>query len=98
VEDRLKARIIDGDRDGLERDLDEALAGSWPGLSIINDVLLEGMKVVGELFGTGEMQQVGELLQVGRIGVTVSEEDQLHPEQSTSAIVVHHPEAKYFIA
>ena len=32
----------------------------------------------------------------GRIGVTLSEEFQLHPEQSTSAIVVHHPEAKYF--
>jgi hypothetical protein len=36
--------------------------------------------------------------EVARIGVTVSEEYQLHPEQSTSAIVVHHPEAKYFIA
>ena len=42
--------------------------------------------------------KVAELLDVARIGVTVSEEYQLHPEQSTSAIVVHHPEAKYFIA
>ena len=42
--------------------------------------------------------KVGELLDVGRIGVTVSDEYQLHPEQSTSAIIVHHPEAKYFIA
>jgi 5-methyltetrahydrofolate--homocysteine methyltransferase len=44
--------------------------------------------------------QVGlmELLEPERIGVTLSEEFQLHPEQSTSAIVVHHPEAKYFNA
>jgi 5-methyltetrahydrofolate--homocysteine methyltransferase len=42
--------------------------------------------------------KVAELLDAGRIGVTVSEEFQLHPEQSTSAIVVPHPEAKYFIA
>ena len=40
--------------------------------------------------------QVAELLDFGRIGVELSEEFQLHPEQSTSAIVVHHPEAKYF--
>ena len=36
------------------------------------------------------------LLQPERIGLTLSEEMQLHPEQSTDAIVVHHPEAKYF--
>ena len=41
--------------------------------------------------------KVADLLEIDRIGVTVSEEFQLHPEQSTSAIVVHHPEAKYFI-
>ncbi|MCZ7529152.1 MAG: methionine synthase [Acidimicrobiia bacterium] len=55
VEQRLEARIVDGDADGLTADLDEAL-GSRPALSIINDVLLEGMKTVGELFGSGEMQ------------------------------------------
>ena len=55
VEERLKHRIIDGDRDGLEADLDEQLA-SLPALAIINDVLLDGMKVVGDLFGSGEMQ------------------------------------------
>src|SRR6201987_1728858 len=55
VEQRLEHRIIDGDRDGLEVDLDEQLE-SRPALSIVNDVLLEGMKVVGELFGRGEMQ------------------------------------------
>jgi 5-methyltetrahydrofolate--homocysteine methyltransferase len=37
-----------------------------------------------------------ELLQPERIGVGLSEEFQLEPEQSTSAVVVHHPEAKYF--
>src|SRR5581483_1920173 len=55
VEARLKQRIIDGDREGLAADLDEALA-SHPALEIVNDVLLEGMKVVGELFGSGRMQ------------------------------------------
>ena len=38
------------------------------------------------------------MLQPDRIGVVLSEEYQLHPEQSTSALVVHHPEAKYFAA
>ncbi len=55
VAERLKHRIIDGERDGIEADLDEQL-DSLPGLAIINDVLLGGMKVVGELFATGEMQ------------------------------------------
>jgi 5-methyltetrahydrofolate--homocysteine methyltransferase len=43
-----------------------------------------------------DQRQVAELLDLSRIGVDLSEEFQLHPEQSTSAIVVHHPEAKYF--
>jgi 5-methyltetrahydrofolate--homocysteine methyltransferase len=55
VEERLKQRIIDGDRQGLETDLDEALA-KHPPLDIINVHLLAGMKVVGELFGSGQMQ------------------------------------------
>jgi 5-methyltetrahydrofolate--homocysteine methyltransferase len=55
VDARLKHRIIDGDRDGLEADLDEQ-RGSIPALEIVNNVLLEGMKVVGELFASGEMQ------------------------------------------
>jgi 5-methyltetrahydrofolate--homocysteine methyltransferase len=42
--------------------------------------------------------KIVELLEPGRIGVELSEEDQLHPEQSTDALVVHHPEAKYFNA
>jgi 5-methyltetrahydrofolate--homocysteine methyltransferase len=55
VEERLKHRIIDGDRDGLEPDLDEALQ-THTALEVVNDVLLAGMKVVGELFASGEMQ------------------------------------------
>ena len=55
VEERLKLRIIDGDREGLEVELDEALAAK-PALAIVNDDLLAGMKVVGELFGSGQMQ------------------------------------------
>ncbi|WP_067185861.1 methionine synthase [Microtetraspora niveoalba] len=53
--ERLKRRIIDGEKKGLEADLDEALA-QRPALEIINDVLLDGMKTVGDLFGSGEMQ------------------------------------------
>jgi 5-methyltetrahydrofolate--homocysteine methyltransferase len=53
--DRLKRRIIDGERAGLEADLDTALA-QRPALEIVNDVLLDGMKTVGELFGSGQMQ------------------------------------------
>ena len=55
VQGRLKDRIVDGDRKGLGDDLDEALAEMAP-LDIINNVLLDGMKVVGELFGSGKMQ------------------------------------------
>ena len=55
VEERLKLRIVDGDRQGLEADLDEAMA-KHPPLDIINIHLLAGMKVVGELFGSGQMQ------------------------------------------
>jgi len=53
--ERLKRRIIDGERGGLEADLDTALA-QRPALEIVNDVLLDGMKTVGELFGSGQMQ------------------------------------------
>ncbi|WP_019544169.1 methionine synthase [Streptomyces sulphureus] len=55
LEERLQRRIIDGERNGLEADLDEALQ-ERPALDIVNDTLLEGMKVVGELFGSGQMQ------------------------------------------
>ncbi|HVI50023.1 MAG TPA: methionine synthase [Candidatus Sulfotelmatobacter sp.] len=55
VEERLKQRIIDGDRTGLDDDLADALK-TWKPLDIINNLLLDGMKVVGELFGSGKMQ------------------------------------------
>ncbi|MFF3317574.1 methionine synthase [Streptomyces sp. NPDC003035] len=55
LEERLKRRIVDGEKNGLEADLDAALAGR-PALEIVNDILLDGMKTVGELFGSGQMQ------------------------------------------
>ncbi|NET58641.1 MAG: methionine synthase [Symploca sp. SIO2E6] len=55
VEERLKRHIIDGERIGLEEQLEKALQ-NYPPLEIINVFLLDGMKVVGELFGAGQMQ------------------------------------------
>ena len=54
--ERLQRRIIDGEKVGLSDDLDTAMQDGIKPLAIINDYLLEGMKVVGELFGKGEMQ------------------------------------------
>jgi 5-methyltetrahydrofolate--homocysteine methyltransferase len=54
--ERLQRRIIDGEKVGLEDDLNEAMDLGTPPLEIINTHLLEGMKIVGELFGKGEMQ------------------------------------------
>ena len=54
--ERLQRRIIDGEKVGLEDDLKAAMDQGTPPLEIINSHLLEGMKVVGELFGKGEMQ------------------------------------------
>ncbi len=56
VGERLHHRIIDGDREGLTNDLDQAMAEGIAPLAIINEHLLGGMKVVGERFGAGEMQ------------------------------------------
>jgi 5-methyltetrahydrofolate--homocysteine methyltransferase len=55
VEERLKKRIIDGNKNGIGKHLDEAML-KYPPLEIINEILLDGMKVVGDLFGSGEMQ------------------------------------------
>jgi 5-methyltetrahydrofolate--homocysteine methyltransferase len=55
VDKRLSQRIIDGNRNGLEGDLTQAMDG-MAALDIVNDVLLAGMKVVGERFASGEMQ------------------------------------------
>ena len=56
VEQILRQRIIDGDREGLTDDLDRAMSDGIAPLSIINDILLDGMREVGELFGSGKMQ------------------------------------------
>ncbi|HWB38376.1 MAG TPA: vitamin B12 dependent-methionine synthase activation domain-containing protein, partial [Rugosimonospora sp.] len=55
LDERLQRRIVDGERNGLEADLDLALE-SRGALEIVNDTLLEGMKTVGDLFGSGQMQ------------------------------------------
>jgi 5-methyltetrahydrofolate--homocysteine methyltransferase len=54
--ERLQRRIIDGEKVGLEADLDEAVGSGISPLTIINEHLLSGMKTVGELFGSGQMQ------------------------------------------
>jgi len=56
IERRLARRIVDGDREGLTAELDEAMDAGMAALAIVNDILLDGMRVVGELFGTGQMQ------------------------------------------
>ncbi|MEU5916542.1 methionine synthase [Streptomyces sp. NPDC004288] len=55
LDERLKRRIVDGEKNGLEADLDEALE-TRAALDIVNETLLDGMKTVGELFGSGQMQ------------------------------------------
>ena len=70
----------------------------------INEILDQGYRGSRYSFGypacpdLEQQVQLCELLDPARIGVELSEEFQLHPEQSTSAIIVHHPEAKYFNA
>ena len=72
--------------------------------SDLADILNQGYRGSRYSFGypacpnLEDQVQLCELLEPGRIGVELSEEFQLHPEQSTSAIIVHHPEAKYFNA
>jgi len=55
IEDKLIKHIVEGIKKNLDRDLDQAME-SYPPIEIINNILLEGMKVVGELFGAGKMQ------------------------------------------
>ncbi|MGK4579884.1 methionine synthase [Kitasatospora sp. HPMI-4] len=82
LEERLQRRIVDGERGGLEGDLDEALA-SRPALEIINDTLLSGMKVVGELFGSGQMQ-LPFVLQSAEVMKTAVAHLEPHMEKSDS--------------
>lgn len=55
IEEKLKHRIVEGDSVGLKKDLDLARERYAP-IDIINNLLLDGMKTVGELFGSGQMQ------------------------------------------
>ena len=72
--------------------------------SELDSILVQGYRGSRYSFGypacpdLEEQTKLIDLLDPSRIGVTLSEEFQLHPEQSTSAVVVHHPEAKYFNA
>ena len=56
VTERLQRRIVDGEGKGLAEDLELAMAEGKPAMAIINEDLLAGMRVVGELFGSGQMQ------------------------------------------
>jgi 5-methyltetrahydrofolate--homocysteine methyltransferase len=56
VERRLSQRVVEGSREGLEAELDEALSSGTAALEIVNGPLMEGMRTVGELFGSGRMQ------------------------------------------
>ena len=56
VDQRLEQRVVDGSRDGLDAELEEALGLGSPALDIVNGPLMAGMKTVGELFGSGRMQ------------------------------------------
>ncbi|MWA08041.1 methionine synthase [Streptomyces sp. BA2] len=82
LDERLKRRIIDGEKKGLETDLDEALE-TRPALDIVNDTLLEGMKVVGELFGSGQMQ-LPFVLQSAEVMKTAVAHLEPHMEKSDS--------------
>jgi len=74
IEERLRRHIIDGEKEFLKEDIEEAL-GRYAPLVIINEHLLEGMKTVGELFGSGKMQLpfVLESAQVMKAAVTLLE-------------------------
>jgi 5-methyltetrahydrofolate--homocysteine methyltransferase len=56
IEQILRQRIIDGDREGLIEDLEVGRSNGIAPLDIINEILLDGMREVGELFGSGRMQ------------------------------------------
>lgn len=97
---------------GLSVQLTEALAEYWHartrsewgigGDESLDDMLKVNIQGCRYSFGypacpnLEDQRQLFQLLDPERIGVTLSEEFQLHPEQATSALIVHHPEAKYF--
>ena len=86
IDERLASRIVDGDKDGLEDDLREALDGGIPALDIINKILLEGMRTVGDLFASGEMQLPFVLLSAETMKASVAWlEPYLEKTEETSA-------------
>ena len=89
IEEILKNRIIDGDKQDLTIDLQEALK-TYPALEIINTILLDGMKVVGELFGRGEMQLpfVLQSAEVMKTAVAFLEQFMEKSESSTKGTMV----------
>lgn len=84
VGERLERRIIDGEGKGLEEDLDLARSNGVTPLQIINDHLLAGMKVVGERFGSGEMQ-LPFVLQSAEVMKTAVARLEPHMEKSDEA-------------
>ncbi len=84
VEERLRAHIIDGEKQGLKETLDAALA-KYPPLDIINDHLLDGMKTVGELFGSGRMQLPFVLQSAEVMKMAVSQLEPLMEKKSGAA-------------
>ncbi|CAM5337143.1 methionine synthase [Streptomyces narbonensis] len=84
LDERLKRRIVDGEKIGLEADLDEALTAR-PALEIVNEILLDGMKTVGELFGSGQMQ-LPFVLQSAEVMKTAVAHLEPHMEKSTDPL------------
>ena len=85
IERVLRQRIIDGDREGLVDDLESARAGGLAPLDIINEILLDGMKEVGELFGSGKMQLPFVLQSAETMKTAVSHLEQFMEKSETSA-------------
>ena len=85
--ERLERRIVDGARNGLDADLEEALGSGVSALDIVNDTLLAGMKTVGELFGSGEMQLPFVLQSAEVMKAAVAYLEPYIEEQSDSTVI-----------
>ena len=85
VEQILRSRIIDGDREGLTTDLDTAMSQDITPLDIINNILLDGMREVGELFGSGQMQLPFVLQSAQTMKAAVSHLEQFMEKSASNA-------------
>lgn len=85
VEQILRSRIIDGDREGLTTDLDTAMSQEITPLDIINNILLDGMREVGELFGSGQMQLPFVLQSAQTMKAAVSHLEQFMEKSASNA-------------